>query len=69
VTHEELADVLERAPEAFVDLIAVAYLTGARQTDLITWKRTEVLKLEGIDYVESKTGKRHIISLRTKHVR
>lgn len=59
VTDQEFLEVFERANEAFQDLIAAAYLTGARQTDVISWTRAQ-MKPEGIDYVESKTGKPHL---------
>jgi len=59
VTDIEFLEAFERAPLPFQDLIAVAYLTGCRQTDVIGWKRTEHLKPEGIVFVESKTGKPH----------
>jgi hypothetical protein len=60
VTDEEFLDVFERSNEPFQDLIASAYLSGARQTDIISWKRSEHLTPKGIDYVESKTGKPHL---------
>lgn len=61
VTNEEFLDAFNRTNVAFQELIAVAYLTGVRQTDLISWKRTEHLKPDGIDYVQSKTRKRHLV--------
>lgn len=60
VTDQEFLDVFERSNEPFQDLIASAYLSGARQTDIISWKRSEHLTPKGIDYVESKTGKPHL---------
>lgn len=62
VTHEEFMDAFNRSNAAFQELIAVAYLTGVRQTDLISWKRAEHLTPEGIDYRQSKTGKQHKIA-------
>lgn len=59
VTDAEFSDAFERSPEPFQDLIAVAYLTGIRETDLMNLKRAEHLKPEGIVFVESKTGKHH----------
>jgi integrase len=59
VTNEEFLAVFERSPAHFQDLIAVAYLTGFRMTDIINLKRAEHLKPEGIVFVESKTGKLH----------
>lgn len=56
VTHEELSAELDRAPPALQQLLAVAYLTGIRQTDLRAAKQSQIIagKLH-ID--ESKTGK------------
>lgn len=59
VTNEEFLAVFEKSPEPFQDLIAFAYLTGIRQTDVINLKRAEHLKPEGIVFVESKTKKLH----------
>ena len=59
VTNAEFLDAFERSPEPFQDLLAFAYLTGIRQTDLINLKRAEHLKPEGIVFVESKTKKLH----------
>jgi integrase len=59
VTNDEFLEAFERSPEPFQDLIAFAYLTGIRQTDVIGLKRAEHLKPEGIVFVESKTGKLH----------
>lgn len=61
VTDAEFLEAFERSNEAFQDLIATAYLSGVRQTDLINWKRSEHLKAEGIVYVQSKTGKPHTV--------
>jgi integrase len=59
VTDAEFSDAFARSPEPFQDLIAVAFLTGIRETDLINLKRVEHLKPEGIVFTESKTGKGH----------
>lgn len=59
VTDAEFSDAFERSPEPFQDLLAVAFLTGIRETDLINLKRAENLRPEGIVFVESKTGKAH----------
>lgn len=61
VTDEQFLDAFNRANEPFQDLIAVAFLSGCRQTDVIAWKRSEHLKPKGIDYVQSKTGKAHFV--------
>mgnify|MGYP001040000543 CR=1 FL=1 len=59
VTNAEFLDAFERSPEAFQDLLALAYLTGIRQNDLRNLKRAENLKPDGIVFVESKTKKLH----------
>lgn len=61
VTDAEFLEAFEASPEPFQDLIAVAYLTGARQGDLVSWARTANLRAEGIVFSESKTGKPHTI--------
>lgn len=61
VTDAEFLEVFERANEPFQDLIAVAYLSGVRQTDLVSWSRTRNLRPEGISYVQSKTRKAHTV--------
>lgn len=60
VTDAEFLSAFHASPEPFQDLIAAAYLSGIRETDVIGLKRVEHLKPEGIDFVESKTGKRHL---------
>lgn len=61
VKDAQFLDVFNRANEAFQDLISAAYLSGARQTDVIAWSRTKHMKANGIEYVQSKTRKEHII--------
>lgn len=56
VTDEEFRTAYEASPPPFQDLLKVAFLSGARQTDIIGWQRTQ-LTLDGIEYAESKTGK------------
>lgn len=60
VTNEAFLDVFNRSPEPFQDLIAFAYLTGIRFTDIVALDRQENLKPEGICFIESKTGKAHV---------
>lgn len=60
VDHPELVAVLDRAPPELYFLMSAAYLTGARQTDLLTWTRKNITET-GIEYVESKTGKPRLI--------
>lgn len=58
VEHEKLTAAIDRAPPELVDLLAVAYLTGIRQTDLRLAKQDQIVgDLLLID--ESKTGKRN----------
>lgn len=59
VTDAEFLEAFERSPEPFQDLIAVAFLSGLRETDLINLKRVEHLRPEGIVFTESKTDKPH----------
>lgn len=59
VTNEQFLEGFNRSPEAFQDLIAAAYLSGVRQTDIINWKRVEHLKPDGVHFIESKTRKPH----------
>lgn len=61
VTDEAFLAVFERANEPFQDLLAAAYLSGVRQTDIIAWSRTKHMKAIGIDYVQSKTKKPHTV--------
>lgn len=61
VKDEEFLNVFNRSNEAFQDLIASAFLSGVRQTDIIAWSRTRNLKPHGIEYVQSKTGKPHTV--------
>jgi site-specific recombinase XerD len=61
VTDYEFLDVFNRANEPFQDLLAIAFLTGVRQTDVISWSRSKHLKECGINYVQSKTGKPHTV--------
>jgi site-specific recombinase XerD len=61
VTDAEFLEGFNRAPEAFQDLIAAAYLSGVRQTDIVAWSRSAHLRPDGIHYVQSKTGKPHVV--------
>lgn len=61
VTDVEFSAAFERTNEPFQDLIAAAYLSGARQTDVINWRPVEDITEEGIFYVQSKTGKPHTV--------
>lgn len=56
VTDEELRGVLDRAPAELADLLAVAYLTGLRQTDL-RLLRKEAVSSKGLSLSQSKDGK------------
>lgn len=59
VGNEEFLEVFNRANEPFQDLIAFAYLSGFRQTDIFLLERAKHLTPRGIEFVESKTGKAH----------
>jgi hypothetical protein len=61
VTDEELREVLDRAPEALQDLLAVAFLTGLRQTDLRVMRR-DAVTAEGLALRQSKDGKLRVIT-------
>ena len=61
VTDPEFLEGFNRAPEGFQDLMAAAYLSGARQSDIVSWSRSESLKPDGIHFVESKTRKPHVV--------
>lgn len=60
ISHDDFTEAVDRAPEAFQDFLALAYLTGLRQKDLRDLKKQQ-LTPEGIVVDESKTGKRRII--------
>lgn len=59
IEHALLVDTLDRAPPQLQPLLAVAYLTGIRQTDLRLAKQEQVTKA-GLIVDESKTGKRNV---------
>ncbi len=61
VTDEELKGVIDRAPPALRDLLAVAFLTGLRQGDLRVLTR-EAITDKGIELRQSKDGKLRVIS-------
>lgn len=56
VTDAELRAVLDRASPPLTDLLAVAYLTGLRQTDLLALQKTQITS-KGIVLRQSKDGK------------
>ncbi len=56
VSHDALTDAIDRAPECVQDLLAVAYLAGIRQTDLMLMK-PENVQGNRLRFIESKTGK------------
>lgn len=61
VTDAEFLEAFHASNEPFQDLISAAYLSGTRQTDIVSWSRSAHLKPHGIVYVESKTGKHHTV--------
>jgi|SRR5882672_4839976 len=60
VEHHELVPVLDRAPVSMYHLMSAAFLTGARETELMELKKTEVRKV-GIVFFETKTGKERTV--------
>lgn len=56
VEHDALSRAIDKAPECLQDLLAVAYLTGIRQTDLRGMK-PDAIHGERLRFIESKTGK------------
>jgi integrase len=61
VTDEKLKAAVDRAPAAMCNILAVAYLTGLRQTDLRKLRRHQVTD-RGIEIVQSKDGKWRLIT-------
>lgn len=59
VSHGTLSEALDRAPPELQHLLAVAYLTGIRQTDLRLAIQSQVTS-DGLLIDESKTGKRNV---------
>jgi integrase len=58
VEHEVLTKTIDRAPPELQSLLAIAYLTGIRQTDLRLAKRAQILG-KALHVTESKTGKKN----------
>jgi hypothetical protein len=56
VSTADLNDALSRASEPLAELLAVAYLTGFRQTDLLAMQKTAVTA-KGLRLRKSKDGK------------
>lgn len=56
VSNDALSGAIDRANECLQDLLAVAYLTGIRQTDLRLMK-PEHVAAGRLRFIESKTGK------------
>lgn len=61
VQDKQLRDVIDRASPAMQALLATAFLTGLRQTDLINLRRKNI-KPDGIELVQSKDGKFRMIT-------
>ena len=68
VEHETLVAALDRAPPALQHLLAVAYLTGIRQTDLRLARQHQIVG-DRLHVDESKTGKHnaHEITPTVRH--
>jgi hypothetical protein len=60
VSDDEFLAVFNKANEPFQDLIAAAFLSGVRQTDIIAWTRSQ-MTTKGIEFVQSKTKKPHTV--------
>jgi integrase len=60
VAHDQLRNTYERAAPALQLLINGAYLSGMRLTDIMNLRRDQVTS-DGIQFTESKTGKRNLI--------
>lgn len=60
VTTEELQAAVDRAPKHTALLLAFAYGTAMRMTDIVALRRTDV-RDDGIHWVESKTGKSNFL--------
>ena len=61
VTNRELGQALKRAHPATRDIMLAAYLTGLRQGDLRELTKDSVAR-EGLKIVESKKGKRVVVT-------
>lgn len=60
VSHDEFVAVIERAPAVVAVMMALAYLTGQREGDIIRLRR-DALTNDGIAFRQSKTGRRLIV--------
>lgn len=61
VTDAEFLEAFNAANEPFQDFLAIALLSGAREGDVRSWGRS-VAQAQGLDYIESKTGKPRQVS-------
>jgi integrase len=60
ITHEEFTAVLESAPASVAVMMALAYLTGQREGDLLRLRR-DAITADGLQVQQRKTGKRLLI--------
>jgi len=60
ITDEDFRTAFDRAGDPLQDLLAVALLTGLRQTDLRTLRKSAVTR-EGLELRQSKDGKLRLI--------
>lgn len=60
IAHEEFIAVMESAPAMVAVMMALAYLTGQREGDLLRLRRSAITA-EGLMFQQSKTGKRLLI--------
>ncbi|WP_165797264.1 tyrosine-type recombinase/integrase [Solimonas fluminis] len=61
VTHEEYLAVFEAGSPVIQAMMALAYVTGQRESDLLKLRRAQ-LTSEGIHFRQGKTGKRLVVS-------
>jgi len=61
IESEDLSASMDRAPDHFARVLQFAYMTGARQTDLINMPVSAITDA-GIEYTESKTDKQVCIA-------
>jgi site-specific recombinase XerD len=56
IESKDLSNGMDRAPDHFARVLQFAYMTGARETDIIHMPVSAITDA-GIEYTESKTGK------------
>lgn len=61
IAHDEFIDVMECATPAVQVMMALAYVTGQREGDLLRLTRAQIQE-NGIAFTQRKTGKRLVVS-------